>query len=126
MADISGDIAIVSNYIAQGLTSSDNKPGVQGNLLESLPKNFYVNLWGASVEFLAPDGSMARQEFEFIAGNQGTLNQNWGYNFWVGQYYYPGATASNYGEVNLSLTYKYFTLMTDYSNDFYATLSLYL
>ena len=119
-AGVEGDIAFTTNYLSEGSTSSDNKPALQGNVKLIMPKAFYVNFWGSNVNFPAPNGDKAHKEFEAMLGNSKQVTPDFSYDTFIGRYEYPAATSANYTEGQLSLTYKYFTIIADYSYDIFG------
>lgn len=116
-ADVSGDVAFTTNYLSEGVSSSQDKPAPQANLTFGLPKSFYVNFWASTVDFDSLDGATAHEEFELQLGNTKQVTSDLSYDTFIGRYEYPGATDTNYTEARVAGTYKYFTGIINVSPD---------
>ena len=99
--ELSGDVALVSDYIDRGISNTDHNPAVQGGINYSLGLGFedisvYAGFWGSNVDF--DDGGEATVEIDAMFGLQGAIG---GLNWDLGAVYYayPGA--------NHNLTYDY-------------------
>ncbi|MAZ39669.1 MAG: hypothetical protein CMF49_06075 [Legionellales bacterium] len=120
IAGVSGDIALTTNYLSEGSSSSEDKPALQGNITLDIPKDFYINFWGSNVNFPAPDGDKAHKELEAMLGNHRQVTPKFSYDAFIGRYAYPGATSADYTEAQLTLTYLYYSLIADYSYDIFG------
>ncbi len=108
--EISGEIALVSDYIFRGITNTDHNPAIQGGLSYSVDVGLpwakpYVGFWGSNVDF--DDGGEAHVEIDAMFGLTGTIGAvEWDLG---GLYYaYPGANSNldyDYWEVPLQVTY---------------------
>ncbi len=50
-AEISGNVALVSDYKFRGISQSDSKPSIQGGFDIAFDSGFYLGTWGAAVDF---------------------------------------------------------------------------
>jgi len=116
-AGISGDVAFTTNYLAEGVSASQDRPAPQTNITLGLPKSFYANFWASTVNFKASDGRTAHEEFELSLGNTKQVTKDFSYDTFIGRYDYPGATAANYTEIKGAATYKFLTGIIDVSPD---------
>ncbi len=85
---INGGATVVSDYRFRGISQSNKRPAVQGNVTVAHDSGVYVGLWGSSVDDYVAAG--ADQEIDIIAGFKKSVG---GATFDVGAvyYYYPGA-----------------------------------
>lgn len=128
--EISGEVALVSDYIFRGITNTDHNPAVQGGLSYSVDVGLpwakpYIGFWGSNVDF--DDGGEAHVEIDALFGLTGTIGAvEWDLG---GLYYaYPGANSNldyDYWEVPLQVTYTLndhlsFQSQYAYSPDFFG------
>lgn len=105
-AEVSGNIALVSDYIFRGVSLSDNGPAIQGGFDWSNDQ-FYVGTWGSSLN--ANSGPAASVELDVYGGwtpTTGPVSWDLGAIF----YNYPGAPDDpelNYYEVKAAGTYNF-------------------
>jgi uncharacterized protein (TIGR02001 family) len=93
--EISGNVALASDYAFRGISQTLEKPAVQGGLDILAPRGFYAGLWGSSVNFGEDLSAGARAQMELdayagVAGNVASLDLDLG----VLYYGYPGAASS--------------------------------
>jgi len=50
-AEVSGNVALVTDYKFRGISQSDSKPSVQGGFDIAFDSGFYLGTWGAAVDF---------------------------------------------------------------------------
>ncbi len=110
--ELEGELAIVSDYIDRGITSSDNGPALQGGLTLSLPLGagdtaVYLGAWGSTIDFDEEgDGPVELELFTGVYGAFGETGLDW--DVWASYYLYPGARGSldyDYAELSGRLGY---------------------
>ena len=57
MAEISGNVALTSNYMFRGVSQNDNSWAIQGGLDYAHDSGFYIGLWGSNVDDSFYNGS---------------------------------------------------------------------
>lgn len=102
LADASGNIGVVSNYVWRGLTQTDNGSAIQGGLDYSHPSGLSVGTWVSNTAF----GS---QELDIYGAYNGTVGE-FGYTISAIQYRYPSLTDANWSEIALGGSYKNFSV----------------
>lgn len=104
-AEFNGNATLTNNYMWRGSSQSDKKPAVQAGLGYNHDSGFYASVWGSSVKFVPDNG--ARSEFNFVAGWNGDIAQDWSLNVFGLRYQYPGSdTDLNWNEINASITWR--------------------
>lgn len=104
-AEISGNVAMTTDYLFRGISQTDNSPAIQGGFDYEHESGFYTGIWASNVDF---DDSI---EIDIYAGVSGELE---GVSWDIGAlaYIYPGdgfagAPDSNYEEFGGSLGYDF-------------------
>lgn len=90
---ISGNVAIVSDYVFRGVSLSDNDFALQGGFNLSAPHGINAGLWSSSIETLG--GSEV--EIDLFASKSAQIG-NTQLSVGATGYVYPGSTGLNYGE----------------------------
>lgn len=85
MAEFSGNVAVVTDYLFRGISQTDNDPAIQGGLDYNHASGFYAGIWGSNVDFL--DGNDL--ELDYYAGFGGDLTQAVAFDVGVAYYDYP-------------------------------------
>lgn len=116
--NVSGSMAMTTNYMFRGISLSQDNPAVQGGLTYTFPVGLYFNVWGSNANYSAPDGKTVTSEIDTIAGYQGSVGDNFSYNINLDRYNYPGARKANYNELNTLWTYRIFTLGVSYTSNY--------
>lgn len=86
--EVSGNVALTSNYVFRGFTQTDDNPAIQGGLDADFGNGFYAGTWASSLDF--GDGS-ASIEIDLYGGYAGDLTDAISYDVGVIYYAYPGA-----------------------------------
>ncbi len=96
--DLSGEVAVVSDYVDRGITSSDHDPALQGGLAAALPLGdgdtaLYAGIWASTVDFDEEgDGPV---ELELAAGAYGPVGETgFDWDLWAAYYRYPRSRGS--------------------------------
>lgn len=116
--NLTGSMALTTNYIFRGISLTSNNPAIQGGLTYTFPVGAYLNIWGSNTDYAAPDGKWVSSEFDTVAGWQGTVYEDFTYNVNFARYNYPGARSANYNEVNSLFGYKIFQLGLSYTANY--------
>lgn len=96
MAEISGNVSMVSDYAFRGVSQTDEQFALQGGFDWAHDSGFYVGTWASNVdsEFFNGTGAPARDpqiELDLYAGYSGELANGIGYDVGVLRYEYPGS-----------------------------------
>ena len=93
MAEISGNVSMVSDYAFRGVSQTDNQMAIQGGFDYAHESGFYVGTWASNVDsnFLGGDGVDPQIELDLYAGYGMELANGVGLDFGVLQYFYPGS-----------------------------------
>lgn len=124
---VTGNVAIVSDYMFRGLTQTWGHPGIQGGADYTSAGGFAAGTWASSVSDRSyAGGSM---ELDLYASFGRPIDDDWSWRVGLYGYVYPGANldqATGYRarsfdtvEANAALTWRNFTLkynhaLTDY------------
>ena len=81
--ELSGNVALVSDYRFRGVSFSDGDPALQGGIDLAHSSGFYVGTWGSTISGGSPYGEL---ELDIYAGFGGELAE--GVSFDVGLLYY--------------------------------------
>jgi len=121
--EISGNVAITTDYRFRGISQSDESPAVQGGFDIAWDTGIYVGTWASSVDFDTNgpgyDGSL---ELDYYAGWAGDLSDNLGVDVGYMYYSYPGDNGADgdYQELYLKVNIFDGSVGLVYSDDYYA------
>lgn len=87
-AQVSGTMAVTSDYVWRGSSQSDGDPAVQAAAKVAFAPGWYASVWGSNVSFRPDNG--ARSEFDLVAGWSGAVSPDWTLDANVTRYVYPG------------------------------------
>jgi uncharacterized protein (TIGR02001 family) len=125
--DISGNIALVSDYRFRGISQSNEDAAVQGGLDATFESGFYIGTWASSVDFGDVDdgsGSYGTMEIDYYAGWGGPIaDSDFSVDVGYMYYQYPGDTvdpSGDYQEIHATGSWNDLSVGVIYSNDFYA------
>jgi uncharacterized protein (TIGR02001 family) len=119
LKNVSGTMALVTNYMFRGVSQTKNLPAVQGGLTYTFPINLYLNVWAANTNFPSNAGTTATVEVDTLIGYRNTYGDNFSYDLNVARYNYPGARSSNYNEINTLFNYYFIQAGVSYSANVY-------
>lgn len=114
-AEVSGSVAVVSDYLFRGLTQTNGNPALQGGVTWNHDSGFYAGAWGSSISWLSdmdPDIS-SQVELDGFAGYAGTFGESdFGYDIGVNYYWYPGDYPAGFNdadtaEIYVGLSYRF-------------------
>ncbi len=115
-AEISGNVALASDYVYRGISQTDEEATIQGGFDVAAESGLYAGVWASNIAF---DGSI---EIDIYAGFSGEFSESLGFDIGVLHYDYPndaGPNDSSFEEIYGSLSYKDLTLGVAYSSDFF-------
>lgn len=125
MAEFSGNVAVVSDYLFDGVSQTDNKPAVQVGLDYALESGLYFGFWGSNVDF--PDYGDTGIETDWYVG-YGWGDENVAFDAGATVYKYVGLDSRNIdgGKVDYDYSEFYFgvtfaenlTLKAFYTSDY--------
>ena len=127
-AEVSGSVAVVSDYLFRGVTQTSEKPALQGGITWTHDSGFYVGGWGSSISWLSdadPDVS-SQVELDVFAGYGGKFGQSeFGYDVGLNYYGYPGDYPAGFNdpdtlELYFGLSWKFLS-----ARYWYATTDLF-
>ena len=114
--EISGNVALASDYVYRGISQTNEEATIQGGFDIEGESGFYARVWASNIAF---DGSI---EIDVYAGFAGDLREGLRFDIGVLYYEYPndaGPNDSSFDEVYGSLRYRDLTLGVAYSRDFF-------
>jgi len=114
MFSLSGTLALTSNYIASGVSQTDNDPALQGSFNALTKYGIYGEVWASTVNFPNGYGNTAYLESDWSIGYQNQY-QDLSYDFGYVYYFYPGSVELDYGEIFLDLGYNIFNAEIKYT-----------
>ncbi|HVT33854.1 MAG TPA: TorF family putative porin [Rhodanobacteraceae bacterium] len=123
---VSGNVALVSDYIFRGLTQTWGHPAIQGGGDLALKNGFAAGFWASSVSDKSYSG--AALELDLYASYGRQIDDDWSWRAGLYGYLYPHGNLDDAGlasrsfdttEANAALTWKwlmlkYSTSLTDY------------
>jgi uncharacterized protein (TIGR02001 family) len=117
-AELSANIAAVSNYYFRGITQTDDKAAVWGGVDWAHDSGFYLGTWMSNVDF----GGKEDMEVDFYGGFGGDIGDSgFGYDLSLLYYWYPGAGGDqqggelDYAEATASLSWAWLTGTISYT-----------
>jgi uncharacterized protein (TIGR02001 family) len=124
MAEISGNVSLVSDYAFRGVSQTDEQIALQGGFDWAHDSGFYIGTWASNVDSSFFNGSRDPQiELDIYAGYAGELANGIGYDVGVLRYEYPGSNwDSSPGEADTTEVYVSgsmagFTVSFNYTNE---------
>jgi uncharacterized protein (TIGR02001 family) len=121
--EISGNVALTSDYRFRGISQSDESGAIQGGFDAEFSPGFYIGTWGSSVDFDSNDGYDGSLELDYYGGWASSIGDtDFGIDVGYIYYDYPGDNGDegDYGEVYVSGSWKDFSLSVNYSDDYYG------
>ena len=110
-AEVSGNVALTSDYKFRGISQSDSAPSIQGGFDVAFDNGVYIGTWGAAVDFdCAIDtcgGLNGGIELDYFAGFAADINESVSYDIGYIYYDYPQdeGLLGDYGEIYGSLSF---------------------
>jgi uncharacterized protein (TIGR02001 family) len=125
--DISGNVALTSDYRFRGISQTDKGAAVQGGFDAAFEPGIYIGTWASNVDFDNNDnatGSYGNIEVDYYAGWAGPIGDtDFAMNVGYAYYSYPEDTTDpkgDYGEFYIKPSWKDLIFSIYYSDDNYA------
>lgn len=121
--EISGNVALTSDYRFRGISQSDESAAIQGGFDMEFSPGFYVGTWGSTVDFDSNEGYDGSLELDYYGGWSSAIGDtDFGIDVGYIYYDYPGDNGSegDYQEVYVSGSWKDLSVSVNYSDDYYA------
>lgn len=104
-ADVSGSLALASDYVWRGSSQTGEDPAVQAGARATHATGLYASLWGSNVAFEPDIG--ARSEFDAVLGWSGELAPHWSLDATATRYLYPSTgRALDWTELSATATFR--------------------
>src|SRR5690606_18429041 len=100
-AEVSGSVAVVSDYLFRGVTQTNENPALQGGVTWNHESGFYAGAWGSSISWLSDsDPEISSQvELDGFIGFAGDFGESgFGYDVGATYYWYPGDYPAGFNE----------------------------
>lgn len=123
-ADISANVALVSDYRFRGISQSNTDPAIQGGFDYVFDNGFYVGTWGSTVDFDSAVDFNGSLELDFYGGWGTSIGENSSIDIGYIYYYYPGddnGLDGDYQEIYFNYGWKDLSLGVAYSDDYYGS-----
>ncbi|MDH3527350.1 MAG: TorF family putative porin [Gammaproteobacteria bacterium] len=118
LAEISGNVSLLSDYAFRGVSQTDEQIALQGGFDWSHDSGFYVGTWASNVDSsFFNDPQDPQLEIDLYAGFGGELGNGISYDFGILHYDYPGADAADTDELYISGSMSGFTVSLNYSDE---------
>ena len=120
---ISGNVALTSDYRFRGISQSDESAAIQGGFDVEFSPGFYLGVWGSSVDFDSNEDYDGSLELDYYGGWSSAIGDtDFGIDVGYIYYDYPGDNGSegDYQEFYVSGSWKDLALSINYSDDYYA------
>lgn len=93
---VTGNIAVVSNYLFRGISQTQGKPALQGGFDYAHSSGLYAGFWASNVGWVNAAGNNYKDnnslETDFYAGYKGSFATDFTFDVGAIKYYYPGTT----------------------------------
>jgi uncharacterized protein (TIGR02001 family) len=122
-AEISANVALVSEYRFRGISQSNENPALQGGFDYSFENGFYLGTWGSSVNFDSDEVFNGSLELDFYGGWGTDIGENSTIDLGYIYYAYPGddgGLTGNYQELYVNYGWRDLSLGAAYSDDYYG------
>ncbi|NCF16921.1 MAG: hypothetical protein GWP63_01670 [Haliea sp.] len=122
--EISGNVALTTDYRFRGISQSDEDFAVQGGFDAEFGPGFYLGMWGSSVDFdTNGDGYDGSLELDYYGGWASSIGDtDFGIDVGYIYYDYPGDNGDegDYQEFYIGGSWRDLSLQVNYSDDYYA------
>ncbi len=120
-AEVTGNVALVTDYFFRGITQTAGAPAIQGGFDYAHESGAYVGTWASSVTDWASDASL---ELDIYGGYKFSPVKDLSLDVGLLRYAYPNSSydpALDTTEVYVGATYGMFGFKYSYTNDFFGT-----
>lgn len=119
-AEISGNVALSSDYVWRGFSQTDNQMAISGGLDYAHESGFYLGTWASNVDSQFFGGTTDPQiELDAYAGFAGEMGAI-GYDLGVTEYIYPGMDSINTTEFYVGGSYAFTDTVSGNTKFFYS------
>ena len=119
-AEISANVALVSDYRFRGISQSDKNPALQGGLDYAFENGFYLGTWGSSVNFDSIEDFNGSLKLDVYGGWGTDFGENSSIDLGYIYYAYPGDDGGldgDYQEFYANYGWRDLKLGVAYSDD---------
>lgn len=104
--DLSGSVAVTTDYIYRGLSQTAGQPAAQAGVQFQSLSGWNAGVWGSSVDF--QNGAGIAYELDLHAGYSWSLSPDWSMQVGYVHYAYldDSDTGYDYDEINVSVSYQ--------------------
>lgn len=124
-AEVSGYVALRSDYVKRGVSQSDSGPAAQLGIDLVFDNGFFAGIWGSTTDIENGPTRRRDKEANFYAGYGHDISDAWSITGHVVAYRYPGQTGNvnyNYEEYSAGVSYDdRFWLEYSHTPDLYDT-----
>lgn len=123
-AEISANVALVTDYRFRGISQSNKNPALQGGFDYAFENGIYVGTWGSTVDFDSAVDFNGSLELDYYGGWSTDLNENSSIDLGYIYYSYPGddeGLDGDYSEIYVNYGWRDLTLGAAYSWDYYGS-----
>jgi len=119
LAEISGNVALTSDYVFRGISQTDNQMAIQGGLDYAHESGLYVGTWASNVDpdFFNGTGHDPQIELDLYFGYAGELASGVGYDLGYLRYEYPGFGTADTNEIYAKASFGDFNASINYSDE---------
>lgn len=118
-AQLSGGVALLSDYRFRGISQSDRGPAVQGSAVVDHPSGLFAGLFASSVDL--GGASDANLETVVSAGYARRVGADLAWEVGAVYYLYPGAGNTSYAEGFAGLTWRDLNARVYYTPDYFGS-----
>ena len=124
LAEVSGNVALTTDYTFRGISQSSELPAIQGGFDYTHDSGFYAGVWGSNVEFETTEVNM---ELDVYAGYGFEASEDVTFDVGLLHYQYPGDSNSNfdYTEIYGSVSFFDATVGVNYSPEYFGDTDAY-
>jgi uncharacterized protein (TIGR02001 family) len=102
LAGTSANLAATSNYVARGVTQTQDEPALQGEVKYSADNGLYGGVWASNAKF----NGQGDTELDLSIGYAQESKDALGYDVGIVKYVYPEHSSPDYSEAYGKLSYK--------------------
>lgn len=119
LAEVSGNVALTTDYTFRGISQTSELPAIQGGFDYEHESGFYAGVWGSNVEFEVSEVNM---ELDVYAGFGFEVSEDVALDVGLLHYQYPGDSGLNfdYTEVYASVGFYGATVGVNYSPEYFG------
>lgn len=119
LAEISGNVALTTDYTFRGISQTSELPAIQGGFDYEHDSGFYAGVWGSNVEF---GDAKVNMELDVYAGFGFEVSEDIALDVGVLHYQYPGDTDLDYDYTEAYASVGLFgaTLGVNYSPEYFG------